>query len=95
MRFNLSSNPKRHAEVARALGITWNGKDENIASLGIEKIEALSKACGIPQRLSEIGITVDVLPELADIAMKVTRLLKNNPREVTKEDAINIYKKLL
>lgn len=95
LRFNLSSNPKRHAEVARALGITWNGKDENIASLGIEKIEALSKACGIPQRLSEIGITVDVLPELADIAMKVTRLLKNNPREVTKEDAINIYKKLL
>jgi len=95
LRFNLSANPKRHAEVARALGITWNGKDEHIASIGIEKIEALSKACGIPQKLSEIGITEDVVPELADIAMKVTRLLKNNPREVTREDAINIYKKLL
>ncbi len=95
LRFNLSASPKRHAEVARALGITWNGSDENIASLGIEKIEALSHACGIPQRLSEIGITKAVLPELADIAMKVTRLLKNNPREVTREDAINIYKKLL
>ncbi|MEL0456534.1 iron-containing alcohol dehydrogenase [Flavobacteriaceae bacterium SZ-1-7] len=95
LRFNLPSNPKRHAEVARALGITWNGKDENIASLGIEKIEGLSIACGIPQKLSEIGITEKVLPELADIAMKVTRLLKNNPREVTRQDAINIYKKLL
>ena len=95
LRFNLSANPKRHAEVARALGITITGTDEEIALAGIQKIEALSKACNIPQRLTEIGITENVLPELADIAMKVTRLLKNNPREVTKEDAINIYKKLL
>lgn len=95
LRFNLPSNPKRHAEVARALGITWNGNDENIATVGIEKLKGLSKACGIPQKLSEIGITEEVIPELADIAMKVTRLLKNNPREVTREDAINIYKKLL
>jgi alcohol dehydrogenase class IV len=95
LRFNLSSNPKRHAEVARALGITLDGTDEEIALAGIEKIEALSKACNIPQRLTEIGVSEAVLPELADIAMKVTRLLKNNPREVTREDAINIYKKLL
>lgn len=95
LRFNLPSNPKRHAEVARALGITWNGKDEYIASTGIEKIEGLLKTCGIPKKLSEIGITEAIIPELADIAMKVTRLLKNNPREVTREDAINIYKKLL
>ncbi|WP_157207680.1 iron-containing alcohol dehydrogenase [Mariniflexile maritimum] len=95
LRFNLSANPKRHAEVARALGITLDGTDEEIALAGIEKIEALSKACNIPQRLTQIGVTEAVLPELADIAMNVTRLLKNNPREVTREDAINIYKKLL
>lgn len=95
LRFNLSANPKRHAEVARALGITLEGTDEEIALAGIEKIEALSKACNIPQRLTQIGVTEAVLPELADIAMNVTRLLKNNPREVTREDAINIYKKLL
>ncbi|AXP80123.1 1-2C3-propanediol dehydrogenase [Mariniflexile rhizosphaerae] len=95
LRFNLSANPKRHADVARALGITLEGSDEEIALAGIEKIEAISKACNIPQRLIEIGVTEDVLPELADIAMKVTRLLKNNPREVTREDAIGIYKRLL
>lgn len=95
LRFNLSANPKRHADVARALGITLEGSDEEIALAGIEKIEAISKACNIPQRLTEIGVTEDVLPELADIAMKVTRLLKNNPREVTREDAIGIYKRLL
>ncbi|MFD0990092.1 iron-containing alcohol dehydrogenase [Mariniflexile jejuense] len=95
LRFNLQANPKRHAEVARALGVTISGTDEEVALAGIEKIEKLSKACGIPQRLTAIGVTENDIPELADIAMKVTRLLKNNPRGVTKEDAITIYKKLL
>ena len=95
LRFNLSANPKRHAEVARALGITIQGNDEDIAIAGIKKIEAISNSCNIPKHLTDIGVTENALPELADIAMKVTRLLKNNPREVTKEDAINIYKKLL
>lgn len=95
LQFNLSANPKRHAEVARALGITTQGNDEDIAISGIKKIEAISNSCNIPKHLADIGVTENALPELADIAMKVTRLLKNNPREVTKEDAINIYKKLL
>lgn len=95
LRFNLSANPKRHADVARALGITKQGNDEDIAIAGIKKIEAISNFCNIPKHLTDVGVTENALSELADIAMKVTRLLKNNPREVTKEDAINIYKKLL
>ncbi len=95
LRFNMSADVKRHAELAIALGIESKENDEATALAGIEKIEAISKACGIPQHLTEIGITEEVLPELADIAMNVTRLLNNNPRVVTKEDAIAIYKKLL
>lgn len=95
LRFNLSASPKRHADVARALGVKVLGTDEEVALAGIEKIIEISKACGIPQRLTEIGITEEILPELADIAMNVTRLLKNNPRLVTKQDAIDIYTKLL
>lgn len=95
LRFNLSANPKRHAEVARALGVTLQGTYEEVAHAGIEKLIQLSIACKIPQSLSEIGITEQILPELAAIAMNVTRLLKNNPREVTLEDAIAIFKKLL
>lgn len=95
LRFNLVADPKRHADVAKALGVTNQGSDEQTALAGIEKLIELSKACKIPQRLTDIGITEEILPELADIAMNVTRLLKNNPRIVTKEDAIEIYKKLL
>jgi len=95
LRFNLSASPERHADVALALGVKPMETVEATALAGIERLQELSRACGIPQHLSEIGITEDVLPELADIAMNVTRLLKNNPRVVTKEDAITIYTKLL
>jgi len=95
LRFNLSASPDRHAAVALALGVKPKESDEATALAGIERLEEISRACDIPQRLSKIGITEDILPELADIAMKVTRLLKNNPRVVTREDAINIYRKLL
>jgi len=95
LRFNLSASPDRHATVALALGVKPKENDEATALAGIERLEEISRACEIPQRLSDIGITEDILPELADIAMKVTRLLKNNPRVVTREDAINIYRKLL
>lgn len=95
LRFNMQASPARHAAVARALGVTLQGTDEEVALAGIEKIIEISKACGVPQRISEIGITKEILPELADIAMNVTRLLKNNPREVTRQDAIDIYTNLL
>ena len=95
MRFNLPASVDRHAAVALALGVQPQKNDEATALAGIVRLQELSLACGIPQHLSEIGITEAVLPELADIAMNVTRLLKNNPRVVTKEDAINIYMKLL
>ena len=95
LRFNLSVSPERHAAVALALGVKSRDTFEATALAGIERLQELSRSCGIPQHLSDIGITEAVLPELADIAMKVTRLLNNNPRVVTKEDAINIFKKLL
>ncbi|WP_435139323.1 iron-containing alcohol dehydrogenase [Formosa sp. A9] len=95
LRFNMPANPERHAEVARALGVTVTGDASAVALAGIARIEQLGKDCGIPQRLTDIGITKTDIPELATIAMKVTRLLKNNPRTVTEADAIGIYEKLL
>jgi alcohol dehydrogenase len=42
-------------------------------------------------RLSDWGVPRSAVPEMAASAMEVTRLLKNNPREVTYEDAVLIY----
>ena len=44
-----------------------------------------------PRKLRDIGIARDATTELAEAAMLQTRLLDNNPREVTLADAQRIY----
>lgn len=44
-----------------------------------------------PQRLRDVGVGRDDLPMLARDAMNVQRLLVNNPRDVTYDDALAIY----
>jgi alcohol dehydrogenase class IV len=92
--FNAPASPERHLQVALAMGIKNDGSVEEIIQKGIQKIRDMALACGLPERLSDLGIQKVDIPELADIAMQVTRLLNNNPRVVTKEDAIRIYEKL-
>ena len=95
MRFNMSSDWEKHARIAAAIGVDCTGlTTEEAARKGVEAIAALSVRCGIPSTLTELGIGREKVEELADSAMKVTRLLVNNPREVTREDAINIYNEL-
>ena len=68
--------------------------DEETALHGVELISKLSKDCGIPTTLTELGIPQDAVPRMAKAAMNVQRLLKNNPREVTEADARDIYNSL-
>ena len=57
----------------------------------IDKLEDLSKRLGLPQKLREVDIPKEACKKMAKDAMKQTRLLVNNPREVTETDALNIY----
>ena len=57
----------------------------------IDKLENLSKKLGLQQKLREVDIPKDACKKMAKDAMKQTRLLVNNPREVTENDALNIY----
>jgi len=51
----------------------------------------LSLDLDIPTNLSQVGIKDTDLEFLATEAMKVDRLMPNNPREVKLEDALNLY----
>ena len=57
----------------------------------IDKLENLSKKLGLPQKLREVSIPKEACEKMAKDAMKQTRLLVNNPREVKESDALNIY----
>ena len=91
LRFNFSAAPGRYAEVAAALGVERGGPATVMAERGVERLAELSRACGVPQRLSDFKIPRDAIPALARAAMQVTRLLKNNLRPVTEADAAGIY----
>lgn len=91
MEFNYTANPKKYAEVAIALGCRRENTDEETAVAGVAKIKELIQACGIPARLRDLNIPQETIPQMAEDAMKITRLLVNNPREITLTDAISIY----
>jgi alcohol dehydrogenase class IV len=92
LRFNLPAAPERYAEVALALGVEPGRSDLETAQRGLDQLLALCRRCGIPAGLSELGVPEDAIPGMAAAAMKVTRLLKNNLRELTVEDAEAIYR---
>ena len=92
MEFNLPNATTEYAAVARAMGADEGASDEGTARNGIEKIREIIAACGIPARLSDADIPLDAIDRLAEGAIKVQRLLKNNLREVTLEDAKAIYR---
>jgi len=95
LKFNMPSTLSKTAQIAVAMGVKPCATEKETAKAEIEFIRELSKSCGIPQHLTEIGITADSLEDLATIALNVKRLLNNNPREVSFEDAIGIYSRIL
>ena len=92
MEYNIPANTKKYADVAIALGCERQADDKTTACAGVKKVKELIKACGIPATLKEVNVPESAIPEMATDAMKIQRLLKNNPREITEQDAIKIYK---
>ena len=91
LQFNISHAPERYAEIARAIGVNGESSARGCAERGVQELSALARNCGVPTRLSDLRIPRDAIPWMASAAMKVTRLLKNNVRPLTEQDAIQIY----
>jgi alcohol dehydrogenase class IV len=93
MRYNILGCPHKFAQMAKAFGERVEGISELVgAEIAVRFVERLSDDLRVPRRLRDVGIQEDAIPRLAEAAMKVTRLLANNPRKVTLEDAVAIYK---
>ncbi|MCG8561386.1 MAG: iron-containing alcohol dehydrogenase [Hyphomicrobiales bacterium] len=58
----------------------------------IEALHGLSAKLGLQTRLREVSVPEEALAKMASDAMLQTRLLVNNPREVTEADALAIYR---
>ena len=92
LKFNAVTSPQPYAEIAPlAFPEMQDMASQEAAVVFADKLAALSARCGLQQKLREVGIERDALPMLARDAMKQTRLLVNNPRDLTEADALAIY----
>lgn len=83
-------------EIAGYLGENTSGLSVRLAAhAAVEAMRALAADLKIPDHLSDFAIQDEDIPELAAGVMKVTRLLANNPRELTQKDAEAIYRSVL
>lgn len=92
MEFNIPVAPERYADIAVALGAARLDSAEKTALAGVKIVREMSGACGIPPGLRAVNIPETAFEQMADDALKIQRLLKNNPRPIGKTDAISIYK---
>jgi alcohol dehydrogenase class IV len=96
MRYNLPVRKKEFATIARLLG-------EDISSLGeteaaeraIAAVDRLRADVGVPGKLREFGVKESQLPEFAEKALGIKRLVRVNPRTATKEDLEGILRAAL
>ncbi len=86
LRFNMPHAELLYAELAEIVA------GEASAEALVTELEAIVSDTGLPATLSQAEVPEADLPMLADDAMLQQRLLVNNPREVAREDALEIYR---
>ena len=96
LEFNLSEADAMYAELAdavRATERTWHRSASGRAF--IDAMAIIVGELGLERTLGELGVIEADLPGLATDAMKVQRLLVNNPRDVSYEQALALYREAL
>ena len=93
LRFNAEAAAANYAMLADAMLPGLQGSQDARTMAFIGHLEDLIAATKLPMRLRDHGIDESALPQLAQDAMLQTRLLVNNPREVSESDALAIYQR--
>jgi alcohol dehydrogenase class IV len=95
MRFNCLSNLPKFRRIAEAMGEDVSGLNQREAGFkAIDAIFQLAKDVQIPLHLKDLNIPESSIPEMAADAVKWSRLLTNNPRQMTLEEATGIYREV-
>lgn len=92
LRFNARAAAPLYAELDTVLNGPGAGGAEERALHFVDSMQRLMDGSGAPRRLRDVGVTDNSLAMLAADAMKQTRLLVNNPVEVTEADALALYR---
>nr|WP_321507912.1 iron-containing alcohol dehydrogenase [uncultured Celeribacter sp.] len=92
LRYNMSGAAALYAELADVvIGVSEEGTQAKSANF-VNFMQDLMDRSGAPLKLRDVNVPEADLPMLAKDAMLQTRLLVNNPVEVTEEDALALYR---
>ena len=90
MQYNFDHRIEALGRVSCAFGVGDGGRSAENAAAAIGFVEELNRDVGLPHSLAEIGVEANDLEQMATQTMQVARLVENNARPVTKEDALSI-----
>jgi lactaldehyde reductase len=95
MEFNMPTRIEKFGVIAETMGVDTKGMTpEQAAQAAVDAVRALSIRVGIPQHLTDLGITEKDIPALAAQAIADV-CTPGNPREVTESQIVELYKKVL
>lgn len=95
MEFNAPAAADKYRAIAEAMGVCTKGMNtEEAAQAAVDAVRALAIKVGIPQHLSDLGIKASDIPALAEQALADV-CTPGNPREVTYDDIVALYTKVL
>lgn len=93
LEYNMKAAAPLYAQLADSVGadVPEDANYEARANAFLRRLIELMDASGAPRRLRDAGVDRNMLPQLASDAMLQTRLLGNNPVQVTETDALALY----
>lgn len=92
MKWNAPAHLEKYAEIASLMGMKTDGLSLHEAALAsVDAVVCLAKDLGMDLHLRDFDIPESAIPEMAEGAMKVTRLMNNNPRTLSQSDCAAIY----
>ncbi|OTG93324.1 iron-containing alcohol dehydrogenase [Acinetobacter sp. ANC 3832] len=91
MKFNAPEAKQHYAELMQWLDPYSKGSMDGLCDLFIDHMQRHLDESGLTLRLKDLKVPESKLELLAQDAMLQTRLLQNNPRELTQADALRIY----
>ncbi|MDE1550027.1 lactaldehyde reductase [Jeotgalibaca caeni] len=94
MEFNAEATGERYRDIARAMGVrgTEEMSQAEYRYAAINAVKQLSMDLSIPEKVSSLGVKEEDIEKLAAYAM-ADACTPGNPREATKEEIVEIYKK--
>lgn len=95
MEWNMAACLDKYPAIAEAMGVDISGMTrEEAAQAACDAVKALAIKVGIPQHLSELGIGEKDIQALSEQAIADV-CTPGNPRDVTIEDIVTLYQKVL